>query len=519
MQDHFELELFIKHAMASVTKQSQSRSSLCAPDCCLIDLEITSCTKSFFSWGGAEDEVEEILCNNSKKSKKVYQQSQRRRKQNRDYPPPEIALSQSTASNSSSDVSSQFNDSTAYERKSLSKRAGVRNRDCIRNQVLKKDSRVEYSGISPPFALSRNNIRDYAALHEMLINSLFDDAQARHALKMGTEATSPPVPAPEISVQAKSTCPKPTIGLRKTSAAASIASSRTSRSRNSAQSKSSHHSEILMPSSHQFKSTLAKKRRKVCALPIFCMRMHKKKKNKNPSTHSHASGTASRSSRASPAPSTEHSPTPVHEELSSCASSNYTDSASSFLHTNCRLQKDKGKGVAPGNAIVALGRQDAMKKLGEKIDLLVEMERDGNWSNAALTRVPSRIIARDPKKSEDNNIIETRSMIGVKMGFVSVRYGIMIHWNNTSGQAELILLRKMCNNNFLKDRYAGKDKSSKIRMMGTGLVRKIGTKDLGTPSFVTVNSNELSLEDNSLGPPYLEPVESRRASNSLGSYE
>lgn len=249
------------------------------------------------------------------------------------------------------------------------------------------------------------------------------------------------------------------------------------------------------------------------------MRMHKKKKNKNPSTHSHASGTASRSSRASPAPSTEHSPTPVHEELSSCASSNYTDSASSFLHTNCRLQKDKGKGVAPGNAIVALGRQDAMKKLGEKIDLLVEMERDGNWSNAALTRVPSRIIARDPKKSEDNNIIETRSMIGVKMGFVSVRYGIMIHWNNTSGQAELILLRKMCNNNFLKDRYAGKDKSSKIRMMGTGLVRKIGTKDLGTPSFVTVNSNELSLEDNSLGPPYLEPVESRRASNSLGSYE
>jgi len=179
-----------------------------------------------------------------------------------------------------------------------------------------------------------------------------------------------------------------------------------------------------------------------------------RKKNKISSSPSHESGTSSRSS-GTPIPQT--SPEPFSEELSSCASSNYTDSASSFLHSNCRLQKDKGKGVSLGNAIVARGRYDAMKKLGEKIDLLVEMEQDGSWTNAALKRVPARIMARDPKKVEENiNIVESRSMIGVKMGFVSIRYGLLIHWNVLSGQAELILLRKMCNDSFLKDRYAGK---------------------------------------------------------------
>jgi len=47
--------------------------------------------------------------------------------------------------------------------------------------------------------------------------------------------------------------------------------------------------------------------------------------------------------------------------------------------------------------------------------------------------------------------------------------------------------------------------------------RQGGAGDLRTPSFVTVNSNESSYgtEDNSLGPPYLEPIESRGINNSL----
>ena len=501
--------------MAKVTNLSQSRSKLCAPDCCFIDLEITSCTKSFFSWGEVEEQVEEILVYN-KSSRDTRPRSQRKRESCQDYPPPVIALSQSTASNSSSNVSSQFDDSMG-ECRPESKRVGVRDRDCIRHQVVRKNPYADCRQFSPPSALSRHITRDYAALHEMLINSLFEDAQARHALKMGIVAASPPVTSPEKSAHGKTLLRHPSRPARKSSTG-SIASSRTSRSRNSAQSKSSHQSELLTPSSHQFKQTLCYKRRKVYALPILCRRSHKKKKNKNPS--------APCSAGSSPVPSHDSS-IPAHEELSSCASSNYTDSASSFLHTNCRLQKDKGKGVAPGNAIVALGRYDAMKKLGEKIDLLVEMEQDGIWSNAALTRVPSRIMARDPKKFEDNhNIVETRSMIGVKVGFVSIRYGILIHWNIESGQAELILLRKMCHDNFLKDRYAGKDKSPKIWMKGSKFAQKISNTDrqrragdLGTPSFVTVNSNESSLEDNSLGPPCLEPIESSGMSSSLDSYE
>lgn len=503
--------------MAKVTNLSQTRSKLCAPDCCFIDLEITSCTKSFFSWGEVEEQVEEILVYN-KSGRETHPRSQRKKESCQAYPPPVIALSLSTASNSSSNVSSQFDDSIK-ECRPESKRVGVRYRDRIRNHISKKDSHIDQNQLSSSLVLSRHMTRDCAALHEMLINSLFEDAQSRHALKMGAVAASPPVTSSENSPHGKTLFRKPSRPTRKPStASSSIASSRTSRSRNSSHSKSSHHSEILTPSSHQFKQTLSNKRRKVYALPILCRRSHKKKKNKNSS--------ASRSCGVLPVPPHD-SPTPATEELSSCASSNYTDSASSFLHTNCRLQKDKGKGVAPGNAIVALGRYDAMKKLGEKIDLLVEMEQDGSWSNAALTRVPSRIMARDPNKFEDNhNIVETRSMIGVKVGFVSIRYGILIHWNIESGQAELILLRKMCHDNFLKDRYAGKDKSSKIWMKGTGFVRKMsnnnrqsGAGDLGTPSYVTVNSNESSLEDNSLGPPCLEPIESGGMGSSLDSYE
>jgi len=496
--------------MVTETSRSQTRSVLCAPDCCFIDLEITSCTKSFFSWGGAEDQVDDILVENESKCRKTSRKHGRKQSR-KDYPPPVISLSHSTVSNSSSDVSSTFNDST--EERPGSKSVGLRERVCIRNRFLRKDSCVRE--LSPPPALSRHSTRDYAALHELLINSLFEDAQARHVLKMNpkqemdTNLTQPALPSPQKSARPKMSFRQPKSVARKSSTA-SIASSRTSRSRNSNQSKSSNHSEILTPSSHQFQQTLSNKRRKVYVLPILRRRILKLKRNKISSSPSQGSGTSTRSC-VTPTPQTP--PELAPEELSSCASSSYTNSASSFLHSNCRLQKDKGKGVAPGNAIVALGRHDAMKKLGEKIDLLVNMEQDGSWTNAALKRVPARIMARDPKKLEDNiNIVESRSMIGVKMGFVSIRYGILIHWNVLSGQADLILLRKMCNDSFLKDRHAGKDKSSKIREKGVELVRskyrQRGSTDLGTPSFVTVTSNESSCgtEDNSLGPPYLEPI-------------
>lgn len=502
--------------MVTGTSRSQTRSVLCAPDCCFIDLEITSCTRSFFSWGRAEDEVEDILVKNESNRRRTSRKHGRKLSM-QDYPPPVISLSHSTVSNSSSDVSSTFNDSTE-ERRLGSKSLGLRERVCIRNRFLRKDSCVDYRELSPPPSLSRHSTRDYAALHEMLINSLFEDAQARHVLKMNpklevdTNLTPPAVTSPVRSAYPKMSFRKPKSVARKSSTA-SIASSRTSRSRNSNQSKSSNHSEILTPSTHQFQQTLSKKRRKVSVLPILRRRLLKFKNNKISSSPSHCSGTSTRSC-VTPPPQTP--PEPAPEELSSCASSYYTNSASSFLHSNCRLQKDKGKGVAPGNAIVALGRHDAMKKLGEKIDLLVNMEQDGSWTNAALKRVPARIMARDPKELEDNiNIVESRSMIGIKVGFVSIRYGILIHWNVLSGQADFILLRKMCNDSFLKDRHAGKDKSSTIRTKGVELVRKSSSKirqrgsaDFGTPSFVTVNSNESSCgtEDNSLGPPYLEPI-------------
>jgi hypothetical protein len=106
-----------------------------------------------------------------------------------------------------------------------------------------------------------------------------------------------------------------------------------------------------------------------------------------------------------------------------------------------------------------------MKKLGEKIDLLVEMEQDGQWSNASLTRVPAKVMngGNSPIKGNED-IVETRSMLGVKYGFMAMKYGVLVHWSKDSGQAVFILLRKMCSDSFIKDKKGGKKDKRKSKM-------------------------------------------------------
>ena len=46
-------------------------------------------------------------------------------------------------------------------------------------------------------------------------------------------------------------------------------------------------------------------------------------------------------------------------------------------------------------------------------------------------------------------MIETRSVISVKMGFLSMKYGILLRWDAETGLVNLIVLRKMCPTSFL----------------------------------------------------------------------
>jgi len=137
----------------------------------------------------------------------------------------------------------------------------------------------------------------------------------------------------------------------------------------------------------------------------------------------------------------------------------------SFLDEHCRLQKDCGKGMEPGESIQAYGSERTMEKLVEKMDLLEEIEPGGRFAFASLTRHPATDIYLPNASSTPSGngnatktgdkgavaaVAETRSMVTVKIGLVTLRYGFLIHWNTKSGLAELIVLRKMCLYTFMK---------------------------------------------------------------------
>jgi hypothetical protein len=47
-------------------------------------------------------------------------------------------------------------------------------------------------------------------------------------------------------------------------------------------------------------------------------------------------------------------------------------------------------------------------------------------------------------------VVETRSLLTLRMGFVSISYGILLQWDIESRLVELIVLRKMCREDFLE---------------------------------------------------------------------
>jgi hypothetical protein len=137
-----------------------------------------------------------------------------------------------------------------------------------------------------------------------------------------------------------------------------------------------------------------------------------------------------------------------------------------LLHPKCKLQKDQGKGVEPGSFISARGREETINKLVEKMMILAELEQEGSFANASLTRIPAKEITLTHKDNIDgSDVIETRSMLSVKMGFVYLRYGVLVRWNKTNGLAELIVLRKMCPESFMTVKVHPQSKISRKKLL------------------------------------------------------
>jgi hypothetical protein len=123
--------------------------------------------------------------------------------------------------------------------------------------------------------------------------------------------------------------------------------------------------------------------------------------------------------------------------------------AASFIHPQCRMQKDKGKGEAAGSNICAKGRDHCLLKLQDKMALLTRVafgEESRHRGKADMKRRPARIAEVFP------NFTETRSIIELKMGFLSMQYGILLRWDTTrTGKVTLVVLRKMCHESFYTD--------------------------------------------------------------------
>ena len=409
------------------------------------------------------------------------------------------------------------------------------------------------------FAGTEEHERDYAALHELLLNSLFEDAKARQQLAQQSPPSSPMKPPVDDEGYVTPTHSHKTVSIttpvrtggeyaertgggyrlkRKSSNhSASSWNSRTSlHSKHSKYSKvsrtssTSTKSDLLTPSSHQFKRSLGKRRR-IHALPLLKVlrpRRYRKNKKLQLETLSLHNGSSPNvvtpisrrdDSSASCASATTFT---THDGEIRNLSSISTTSASSFLEDWCSLQKDSGKGYAPGTSVTAHGKHDSMTKLVEKMDVLADIENEGAYANAVLTRVPAKLMSlkrggsgslgsSEGSQSGGEGYVETRSMLAVKMGLLSVKYGILVHWNKTSGLAELIVLRKMCSESFMKP---GTSKGSWRKRMKHRVGR---TSSLGNnTTFATVDT--MSTDNATYGSFGLDPIDSftNRVDDSFG---
>jgi hypothetical protein len=164
-----------------------------------------------------------------------------------------------------------------------------------------------------------------------------------------------------------------------------------------------------------------------------------------------------------------------------------------YVHPKCRLQKDKGRGERLESSISATGRESCLVKLRDKMKLIVEVSGElhsnsatsfNNNDDTASVTSASSTSNNNTNSSENNNnnskamsagmkrrrakiasiekntnycegrddgscVIETRSMIELQLGFLSMQYGLLLRWDAyRTGRIVYVCLRKMCHDSF-----------------------------------------------------------------------
>jgi hypothetical protein len=84
-----------------------------------------------------------------------------------------------------------------------------------------------------------------------------------------------------------------------------------------------------------------------------------------------------------------------------------------------------------------------MEKLRQKMKLLIEVALGED------SKGPAGMKTRQAKVSEVTaEYTETRAMIELRLGLLSMQYGILLSWDSRSGKIVFMVLRKICHDYF-----------------------------------------------------------------------
>lgn len=154
-------------------------------------------------------------------------------------------------------------------------------------------------------------------------------------------------------------------------------------------------------------------------------------------------------------------------------------SPESFLHPAVRLQKDKGKGSDVGSDICAKGIPACIGKLRQKMQLLTEHccvhpnQNGGTPTIATTSGAVASMKRRNAIIAERHaNFVETRSLLTLRMGFLSMTYGILLRWDiGKTGLVTVVVLRKNCHESFYRRKLTSPPLLTKSMSAPTNLKR------------------------------------------------
>jgi hypothetical protein len=176
--------------------------------------------------------------------------------------------------------------------------------------------------------------------------------------------------------------------------------------------------------------------------------------------------------------------------------------AETYLSPHVRMQKDKGKGENPGMDICARGKDKCLNKLRQKMELLTQVafnpnQMQGRTGSAHMKRRKALVA------EETDSFTETRSLIELRMGFLSMQYGVLLRWSH--GKVQLIVLRKMCSDSFYKTLKVprGHQSHATVTMPMCGIIQS--ALNLAGDNHAIVDEHPHGLEVSLLDPPYRVP--------------